>query len=61
MIRKHKCIDTYDLMSELTDQFGCNITERTDVLYKVMDTEVYYDKTLDRLYANKEFYYNEIE
>ena len=61
LIRKHRCIDTYDLMSELTEQFGCNVTERTDILYKIMDTEVYYDKTLDRLYANKEFYYDEIE
>lgn len=61
LIQKNGCVDTLDLMSELTDKFGCRVSERTDVIYKVQDTEVYYDKILYRLYANKDIYYKEIE
>lgn len=61
LIRKMGCVDTYDLMNELTERFGCKISERMDIVYKVQDSEVYYDKILDRLYANKDLYYKEIE
>lgn len=61
LIQKHGCIDTYDLMNELVEKYGCKITERTDVLYKINDTEIYHDKILDRLYANIDLYYKEIE
>ena len=61
MIQKHGSIDVYDLIGELTDIYGCKISDRLDVIYKVKDTEVYYDKILDRMYANKDIYYEEIE
>lgn len=61
IIQKHGCIDTYDLMNELIDKYGCEITDKLDLIYKVQDTEVYYDKILDRLYANKNIYYKELE
>lgn len=60
-IREHGCIDAYDLLSELTENFGCKIAEKNEVIYKVQDTEVYYDKILDRLYANEDLYYDELE
>lgn len=60
-IREHGCIDAYDLLNELTDNFGCKIAEKNEVIYKVQDTEVYYDRILDRLYANKDLYYDELE
>ena len=60
-IREHGCIDAYDLLNELTDNFGCKIAEKNEVIYKVQDTEVYYDWILDRLYANKDLYYDELE
>ena len=61
LIRRHGCVDTYDLLSELVDEYGCKVTERNDVIYKVQDTEIYYDRILDRLYANKDLYYKELE
>lgn len=61
LIQKHGSIDVYDLIGELTDIYGCKISDRLDVIYKVKDTEVYYDKILDRMYANKDIYYEEIE
>uniref|UniRef100_I5AXJ0 DNA-directed RNA polymerase, alpha subunit/40 kD subunit n=1 Tax=Eubacterium cellulosolvens (strain ATCC 43171 / JCM 9499 / 6) TaxID=633697 RepID=I5AXJ0_EUBC6 len=60
-IREHGSIDAYDLMSELADEYGCIITEKREAIYKVQGTEVYYDKILDRLYANKDIYYAELE
>lgn len=60
-VRKYGSIDAYDLMSELTDKFGCRISDKWEVIYKIQDTEVYYDRILDRLYANKDLYYDEFE
>ena len=61
LIQKYGSIDVFDLMSELVDKYDCRVSERTDVIYKVQNTEIYYDKILDRLYANKDLYYREIE
>lgn len=61
LIRTYGSIDVYDLMTELTEKYGCKVYERTDVTYKVQGTEVYYDRILDRLYANKNLYYDELE
>ena len=60
-IREHGSIDVYDLMSEMTNKYGCKIKDKSDVLYKIQGTEIYYDKILDRLYANAEMYYQELE
>lgn len=61
LIRMYDSVDVYDLLNELTNKYGCRVSERTDLLYKIQDTEVYYDKILDRLYANKDLYYKEME
>lgn len=61
LIRKYDSIDVYDLMSEMTDLYGCRITDRLDVIYKVRGTEIYYDAILDRLYANIGIYDREVE
>jgi hypothetical protein len=60
-IREYGSIDTYDLMSELTGRFGCKISDHLDAVYKVQGTEIYYDKILDRLYANADLYYRELD
>ncbi len=61
LIKKYGSIDTYDLMTEMTDNYGCCITDHLDVIYKIRGTEVYYDRILDRLYANARIYDQEIE
>lgn len=61
IIQMFRSIDVYDLVSELTEVYGCTITDRLDVIYKVQGTEVFYDKILDRLYANIELYYQELD
>ena len=60
-IRAHGSIDRYDLAREMADVYGCIFTDERDVLYKVQDTEVYYDAILDRLYANADVYYKELD
>ena len=61
LIQKHQSIDVYDLMSEMNDNYGCHVQDRLDLIYKVADTEIHHDRTLDRLYANEELYYHEVE
>lgn len=60
-IKAHGSIDTYDLMTELSERFGCHISDRFDILYKVRGTDVYYDEILDRLYMNADLYYRELD
>ena len=60
-ICKHGSIDYFDLDSELTRRYGCRITDRRDILYRIADTQIYYDRILDRLYANAELYYRELD
>ncbi len=61
LIQKAGSLDVYDLMTALSDRYGCKVTERLDLIYKVQGTEVYYDRILDRLYANEDFYYSELD
>lgn len=61
LIRQHGCIYTNVLLSELEKRYGCRISDKWDVTYKVKGTEIYHDKTFDRLYANKDLYYRELE
>ena len=54
-------VDMIDLQNELNDGYGCNVTQKSDITVKVKETPVYYDGILDKLYANKDLYYNDLE
>ena len=60
-IQYHQIIDTYDFLNELNDDYGCHVEDKWDVIPLLQNTSIYYDKILDRLYANKELYYKEID
>ena len=59
LIREHGSIDVYDLLTEMEETYGCQITDRLDLVYKVGGTDVYYDKYTDCLYANEEVFNRE--
>ena len=61
LIKESGIIDIYDLMTLMTEEYGCRITERTDLIYKVYNTDIYYDKYLERFYATAELYYRELD
>lgn len=61
LIRGYKCVDVADLLHEMTDKYGCKISDRAELLYKVQNTEIYYDKVLEKFYANIDLYYEEME
>lgn len=61
IINRYGCIDTYDLISEISGKYGCREVSKYDLTYKTQGTAVYYDGILDRFYANKDLYYKEIE
>lgn len=60
-IKRHEIIDMYDLITELEDGFGCKNVDRSDITYRIKDTEVFYDRILDKLYANSDYYYMELD
>lgn len=60
-ITEYGWVDSYDLMTELTEKYGCRIDEKADMIYKVQNTEVFHDKILDRLYVNEEAYYRDLD
>ena len=60
-IREHRIIDAYDLLTELTDRFGCNVEDKSRIPYRLENTEVYHDDILDRYYANADLYYQDLD
>lgn len=54
-------IDIYDLMTELESCFGCTTNEKSDITHRLKNSQVYYDKILDRLYANVDLYYRDLD
>ena len=61
LIKEQGSIDVYDLMTEMEEVYGCKIPERLALIYKVGETDVYYDKYLDRLYANADIFNRELD
>ena len=61
LICEHGSIDVYDLMTEMEETYGCRIPDRLDLVYKLGGTNVYYDKYMDRLYANSEILNRELD
>ncbi len=61
LINEHGSIDVYDLMTEMEDKYGCRISDRLDLVYKISGTKVCYDKYMDRLYANAEILNRELD
>jgi len=61
LIREHGSIDVYDLMTEMEETYGCRIPDRLDLIYKVAGTNIYYDKYMDRLYANTGIFNQELD
>jgi hypothetical protein len=57
----HGWIDTYDLMTELEGYFDCRVEDKSDITYRLKNTQIYYDKILDRLYANVDLYYRDLD
>lgn len=60
-IREHRMIDVYDLLTELTERFGCNVEDKSRIPYRLDSTEVYHDNILDRYYANADVYYQDLD
>ena len=61
LVRAEGSVDVFDLMTELTETYGCVVPEKWDIIYRFDNTDIYHDKYLDRLYANEELYYRELD
>ena len=60
IIKSYGEIDAIDLSRELNERYGCDIHDKSELVYNVQDTEIYYDKLLDRFYASAECYYRDL-
>lgn len=61
LIRAEVSMDVYDLQRLMEQTYGCTIPDRLDLIYKVADSGVYYDKHLDRLYESEALYWREVD
>ena len=61
LIRAEGSMDVYDLQRQMEQTYGCTIQDRLDLIYKVADSGVYYDKHLDRLYESEALYWREVD
>ena len=59
-IGDHGSVDMFSLMRELSDRYGCRIDTKEDIYTKLYGSPVYYDRFLDRLYANEGLYDREV-
>ena len=48
-------------MTELAEHYGYTVQEKSDITYRLKNTQVYHDKILDRLYANVDLYYRDLD
>lgn len=61
LVQKAVQIDAYDLQTEMEDHYGCVIKDKSDLIYKVQGTEIYYDRILDRFYANEDAFERDLD
>ena len=61
LIRAAGSVDVYDLQRELEETYGCDISDRQDLINKVAGGSVYYDRHLDRLYDSENRFWNEVD
>ena len=57
----HGWIDYFDLVTELAEHYGCIISDKSDITYKLNSTQIYRDQDLDRFYANVDLYYRDLD
>ena len=61
IIDEYGSIDIFDLINELEDRYGCTVSDKYDLIYKVSDSDVYYDSILERFYRNHDLYDKELD
>ena len=61
LLRERGSVDIHELMSELYDEYGCAVHDKSDLTSKIANSEIYYDEILERLYGNRNLFYREIE
>ena len=61
LILSERSIDLLDLLNLLDERYGCEGVTKTFVKQSIRGTPIYYDSILDRLYADAELYYQELD
>ena len=61
IVRRAGKIDVVDLIGDMQDIYGFRSVTKQQIMYCVRDSELFYDPILERLYANAELYYRELD
>lgn len=61
MIRQRGSVDLYDLLYDLKNRYSFVTAERVDIMTKLLNSDVYYDRYLDRYYASESLYLRELD
>lgn len=61
LLNKSGRVDILDLMTDLDEEFGCKVAAKSDITQKLQGSDIFYDPILERLYANAELYYRELD
>lgn len=61
IIKNEYRIDLYELEAFLKDEYGCVNVNAQDIVYKLSNADIFYDKELQIFYADQELYYREID
>ncbi len=61
LIDEYGSIDAYDLIGLLEDKYGCAPPDKSKIQTMLGDSDVYYDKMLDRYYKNQDYYERELD
>ena len=54
-------VDIYDLIRILREEYGCESVTKTHIKQALQGSRVFYDPILERLYADAELYYRELD
>lgn len=59
VLSNYKSMDIFDLIELLQEDYGINIL-KDKIIQFVKDSELYYDSTMEKLYLDKEYFYEEL-
>lgn len=61
VVNKHRVIEISELLNLLNDVYGCRAEVNSDITEKIKNTDLIYDPAVQRIYANINLYYKELD
>ena len=59
-LAEYDSVDIYDFIDDIKEKYGITITDKYDITGAVSGTSGYYDPIMEKIYKNKDLYYEDI-